>query len=65
MLGANRIARLQYPFERKYHERTTTAIGEDNAEMFIVEGGSHFVTACHFEEVDKKIVEWIARKVQK
>ncbi|ORY61182.1 Alpha/Beta hydrolase protein [Leucosporidium creatinivorum] len=54
-----------YPFERKYHERTATAVGENNAETYIVEDGPHFVTASHFEELDKKIVEWIARKVQK
>jgi hypothetical protein len=49
----------QYPFERKYHERTASSIGDENAELFVVEGGTHFVTASHAAQVDKKVVEWI------
>lgn len=53
---------LQYPFERKYHERTITACGEDNAELYVVQGGPHFVTASHAAEVDKRVVDWIKEK---
>ena len=52
----------QYPFERKYHERTATACGDDNAEIKVIEGGPHFVTASHWEEVDRTVVQWIKRK---
>ncbi|KAK4050559.1 hypothetical protein OIO90_005026 [Microbotryomycetes sp. JL221] len=51
-----------YPFDRKYHERTQSAIGDDNAELCIVQDGSHFVTACHAKEVDAAIVDWLKRK---
>lgn len=51
----------QYPFDRKYHERTVSAIGTENAELYVVEGGPHFVTATHWEEIDKVIVDWIQR----
>lgn len=40
-------------------------MGDDNAEIFVVEGGPHFVTASHAELLDKKIVAWIEGKVQK
>ncbi|KAM0787977.1 hypothetical protein ACM66B_006179 [Microbotryomycetes sp. NB124-2] len=51
-----------YPFERKYHERTQSAIGDDNAELRVIEGGSHFVTASHAKETNSKILEWMKRK---
>ncbi|KAK4693570.1 hypothetical protein P7C70_g8897, partial [Phenoliferia sp. Uapishka_3] len=51
----------QYPFDRDYHSRTASALGEANAEVFVVQGGPHFVTATHWELVDKKIDEWIRR----
>lgn len=51
-----------YPFERKYHERTVSAIGEPQAELYVVQGGSHFVTATHAQEVDKAILDWLKRR---
>ncbi|KAK4052085.1 hypothetical protein OIV83_002379 [Microbotryomycetes sp. JL201] len=51
-----------YPFDRKYHERTQSAIGDDNAELCVIEGGSHFVTASHVTETDAKLLQWMKRK---
>lgn len=48
--------------ERGYHTRTMEAIGDKNSELYIVEGGPHFVTVTHFEEVDRVILDWIGRK---
>ncbi|KAL8280496.1 hypothetical protein RQP46_007144 [Phenoliferia psychrophenolica] len=50
-----------YPFEREYHSRTVSAIGTKNAELLVVEGGPHFVTATHWELVDKAIDAWVRK----
>ncbi|KAI5479747.1 hypothetical protein MNV49_003008 [Pseudohyphozyma bogoriensis] len=52
-----------YPFDRNYHERTASAIGSENATIHVVSGGPHFVTATHWEEVDKVIDEWVRKMI--
>lgn len=56
------ISMLQYPIERDYHTRTHSSVGADNAELFVVQGGPHFVTATHWEEIDRKIDEWVRKE---
>ncbi|SGY66270.1 BQ5605_C004g02673 [Microbotryum silenes-dioicae] len=51
-----------YPFERNYHERTCSAIGTDNSELLVIQGGPHFATASHWETLDKDVVDWIERR---
>ncbi|KAM0751767.1 alpha/beta-hydrolase [Meredithblackwellia eburnea MCA 4105] len=48
-----------YPFNRNYHTRTVSAIGEENASLHVVQGGPHFVTVTHWPTLDKTIDEWI------
>jgi len=52
-----------YPFERGYHARAVDAVGDANAELLVVEGGCHFVTASHADLLHERMIDWLRRKV--